>query len=77
MATEGQDRAILYAWLDGVIDKLPPTGQIILNFDGNTVKWELKVIQISHDRNGDIERTEVRRSGQLPVDRVKRSVSVQ
>lgn len=70
------NKAILFAWLDGVIDELPNTGQIVLNFDGNTVKWELKVAQIGHDRNGDIERTEIRRSGRLPVDRFKRPVDV-
>lgn len=70
------NKAILFAWLDGVIDELPSTGQIVLNFDSNTVKWELKVTQVSYDRNGDTEHTEVRRSGRLPVNRFKRPVDI-
>lgn len=70
------NKAILFAWLDGVIDELPSTGQIVLNFDRNTVKWELKVTQVSRDRNGDIERTEIRRSGHLPVNRFTHPVDI-
>lgn len=70
------DKAILFTWLDGVIDELPSTGQIVLNFDSNTVKWELKVTQVSRDRNGDLERTEIRRSGHLPVNRLKRPIDI-
>lgn len=70
------NKAILFAWLDGVIDELPNTGQIILNFDGNTVKWELKITQLSQDNNGVVERREVRRSGRLPLDRFKRAANI-
>lgn len=65
------DNAPLFDWLDKAIGKLPSSGQIILNFDGNTVKWETKEIHLGHDRNGDCERTEVRRSGRLIVHRRK------
>lgn len=61
------DKQALFEWLDHTIDDLPATGQIILNFDGNTVKWEVKANYQGHDRNGDIERTEVRRFGELRI----------
>lgn len=66
------DHATLHEWLDAAIRDLPETGQIILNFDGNTVKWETKANFIGHDRNGDVERTEVRRFGRVAIRRHKR-----
>ena len=57
----------LYEWLESTIDALPATGQVVLNFDGNTVKWEIKANYETHDRNGDLERTEVRRFGRLLI----------
>lgn len=63
------EKQALFDWLDQTIDALPDTGQIVLNFDGNTVKWEVKAAHNSRDRNGDWERTEVRRFGRLAIIR--------
>lgn len=68
------DKASLYEWLDQAIDALPSTGQIVLNFDGNVVKWEVKAAHNSHDRNGDCERVEVRRFGQFAIKRRRMNV---
>jgi hypothetical protein len=69
MAQLSPERTALYAWLDSTIDALPNTGQVVLNFDGTTVRWEIKAAYSSHDRNGDLERTEVRRFGRLAISR--------
>lgn len=62
-------KAALFQWLDAIIDDLPSTGQIVLNLDGATVKWETKANYTARDRNGDMERTEVRRFGRLSIGR--------
>lgn len=63
------DTTGLLVWLDQAIDELPSTGQIVLNFDGNVVKWEVRANHHGHDRNGDHERIEVRRFGRLVISR--------
>lgn len=63
------DKTSLHEWLDQAIDELTPIGQIVLNFDGNTVKWEVRANHHGQDRNGDDERTEVRRFGRLVIRR--------
>lgn len=72
--TQTPDKASLYEWLDSTIDELPFTGQIVLNLDGNTIKWEVKSAHESSDRNGDHERVEVRRFGRLSISRRYRHV---
>lgn len=68
------DKTTLFEWLDGTIDSLPNKGQITLNFDGNTIAWEVKAAFDTTDRNGDHERTEVRRFGRLQIR--KREVGI-
>lgn len=67
------DIASLHEWLDQAIDALPSTGQIVLNFDGNTVKWEIKAVHNSRDRNGDCERVETKRFGLMAIRRRQRT----
>lgn len=63
------DTTGLLVWLDKVVEELTPTGQIVLNIDGNIVKWEVRENHSGHDRNGDHERVEVRRFGRLVISR--------
>lgn len=61
------DKTALLEWLDQTIDDLPFQGQIILNFDGNNVAWEVKAVHESTDINGNRERTEIRKFGTLRI----------
>lgn len=61
------DKTPLFEWLNGAIDAIPVTGQITLNFDGDAIKWEVKEIHDGRDRNGEYQRTEVRRFGRLMI----------
>ena len=56
------DNAPLFDWLDNAIGKLPSSGQIILNFDGNTVKWYVD------PATGRLLRSIARGSGPMPGD---------
>lgn len=69
MAQTPPDKATLFEWLDSTIDSLPNKGQITLNFDGNTVAWEVKSSYVTTGRNGEHERTEMRRFGWLQIRR--------
>lgn len=61
------DKSALYEWLDKAIDALPSKGQITLNFDADTVVWEVKAVYNDSDNNGHCERTEVRRTASLRI----------